>query len=158
MQQGSQPIVLITFYCQNGETEQLALAAAVGAVQSRGLIRLRRLPDIGMVSDTESLLRMRKEYVPPTENDIRNADALIVIAPPDFSDSSIQWKPYLELLSRLANTPALRNKVVGSIGVKPMFFRNLGISTVTNSSNDAMALGRAVTEAVRSRKQPQEFS
>src|SRR5213078_1371136 len=97
----SQPIVLIIFHCQTGDIEELALRAAVGAVQARALIRLRRLPDMGMVSDTEALLRMRKEYVPPTEKDILGADALILVASAGSSDSDLQWKPCLELMRRL---------------------------------------------------------
>src|SRR5689334_651036 len=109
----SQPIVLIIFHCQTGDTEQLALSAAVGAVQSRALIRLRRLPDMGMVSDTDALLRMRKEYVPPTEKDVLGADAVILVAPPDFSESSLQWTPYLELIRRLPT----EKKVGAGIGI-----------------------------------------
>jgi multimeric flavodoxin WrbA len=152
----SQPIVLITFYCQSGETEQLALAAAVGAVQGRALIRLRRLPDMGMVSDNDTLLRMRKEYVPPAEKDILAADALIVVAPPDYSASSLQWKPYLELLRRLADAGSLARKHAATIGIDGQFFNDLGVLTVGNSSGDALALGRAVADAVRAKKQQEQ--
>ena len=38
--------VLVVFYSRYGITEQLALAASVGAIQMRGSIRLRRLPDL----------------------------------------------------------------------------------------------------------------
>ena len=37
--------IVVTFYSLHGLTEKLALAAAVGAVQGRANIRLRRLPD-----------------------------------------------------------------------------------------------------------------
>jgi multimeric flavodoxin WrbA len=154
----SQPIVLITFYCQSGETEQLALAAAVGAVQGRALIRLRRLPDMGMVSDSEALLRMRKEYVPPAEKDILGADALIVVAPPDYSDSSLQWKPFLELLRRLADGGSLANKCAATIGIDAKFFNDLGVLTVGSSLGEALAVGRAVADAARLQKQQQEQS
>jgi hypothetical protein len=153
-----QPIVLIIFHCQTGDTEELALRAAVGAVQSRALIRLRRLPDMGMVSDTEALLRMRKEYVPPTEKDILGADALVIIAAPGFSESDLQWKPYLELLRRLSGSGALVNKVASGIGIDPIFFNELDIITVVNTSTDALTLGRAIADAARSRKQQQEPS
>ena len=154
MQISPQPIVLIIFYCQSGDTEQLALGAAVGAVQSRALIRLRRLPDMGLVSDTEALLRMRKEYVPPTEKDILGADALIIVAPPNSSDSDFQWRPYLELIRRLP----LNNKVAASIGIDISSFNALGVITIGNPSTDAISLGRAVAEAARSRKPKQEPS
>jgi hypothetical protein len=150
----SQPIVLIIFHCQSGDTEQHALNAAVGAVQSRALIRLRRLPDMGLVPDTETLLRMRKEYVPPTEKDILAADALIIVAPPNSSDSDLQWRPYLELIRRLP----LNNKLAASIGIDINSFNELGITTVLNPSTDALSLGRAVADAARSRKQQQELS
>src|SRR5205823_3141133 len=103
------------------------------------LIRLRRLPDLGMVSDTEALLRMRKEYVPPTEKDILAADAFIVVAPPDFSASGLQWKPYLELFRRLAGTPALENKFAACIGVDHSLFIELGLKVLPSTSTDALA-------------------
>ena len=152
MQSPQQPVVLITFHCQNGETEKLALSAAVGAVQGRALIRLRRLTDMGMVVDNDELLRMRKEYVPPTEKDILGADALIVVAPPDFSESSLHWRPYLELLRRLAPI----NKVGAFIGLDANCFSDLGLQTLTNTSGDALALGRAVADAVRKRQQQEQ--
>jgi multimeric flavodoxin WrbA len=152
----SQPIVLITFYCQSGETEKRALSAAVGAVQGRALIRLRRLPDMGMVSDNEALLRMRKEYVPPAEKDILAADALIVVAPPDFSESSLQWKPYLEMLRRLAGAGSLANKCAATLGIDNVFFNELGVTTVGSSLDEALALGRAVADAVRAKKQQEQ--
>jgi hypothetical protein len=154
MQLSPQPIVLIIFYCPSGDTEQLALSAAVGAVQARALIRLRRLPDMGLVADTEALLRMRKEYVPPTEKDILGADALIIVAPPNSSDSDFQFRPYLELIRRLP----LTNKVAASIGLDLSSFNELGVIPIGNSSIDALSLGRAVAEAARSRKQQQEPS
>jgi hypothetical protein len=72
--------VLIVFYSCCGDTEKLALAAAVGAVQARGSIRMRRLTDAGedIVACREALARMRREYVPPTAADVLWADAVIV--------------------------------------------------------------------------------
>jgi len=72
--------VLVIFYSRSGSTENLALAAAVGAVQARANIRLRRLPDSGEESPdgSEALARMRKEYVPPTQADALWADAVII--------------------------------------------------------------------------------
>jgi hypothetical protein len=72
--------VLVIFYSRTGSTEKLALAAAVGAVQARANIRLRRVPDSGEDSPDcyEALTRMRKEYVPPTQADVVWADAVII--------------------------------------------------------------------------------
>jgi hypothetical protein len=72
--------VLVIFYSCCGTTEKLALAAAVGAVQARANIRMRRLTDSGEENADckETLARMRKEYVPPTQTDVVWADAVIV--------------------------------------------------------------------------------
>ena len=69
--------VLVIFSSSTGATEKLALAAAVGAVQARASIRLRRLPDPGS-GDGEEHLRMRREYVPPKPTDTAWADAVII--------------------------------------------------------------------------------
>lgn len=72
--------VLVIFYSCSGVTEKLALAAAVGAVQARASIRMRRLTDAGESPSEgrEALIRMRKEYVPPTPADVQWADAVII--------------------------------------------------------------------------------
>ena len=72
--------VLVIFYCCTGETESLALAAAVGAVQARANIRMRRLTDAGedIPECRDTLARMRREYVPPTAADMIWADAVII--------------------------------------------------------------------------------
>jgi hypothetical protein len=77
----TQPInVLVIFDSRCGKTEKLALAAAVGAVQARANIRLRRLTDSAEDSAEckETLARMRKEYVPPTSADAAWADAVVI--------------------------------------------------------------------------------
>jgi hypothetical protein len=72
--------VLVIFYSCCGQTEKLALAAAVGAVQARASIRMRRLTDRGedIPECKETLARMRREYVPPTPADTLWADAVII--------------------------------------------------------------------------------
>ena len=72
--------VLVIFCSRSGLTEKLALAAAVGAVQARANIRIRRLPSSGEESAeyNEHLARMRREYVPPTSADAMWADAVII--------------------------------------------------------------------------------
>ena len=69
--------VLVIFSSCTGETEKLALAAAVGAVQVRANIRLRRLVDQSSATG-EDLDRMRREYVPPTPADTSWADAVVI--------------------------------------------------------------------------------
>lgn len=69
--------VLVIFHSCSGATEKIALAAAVGAVQARANIRMRRLPD-NSTESTETLSRMRREYVAPTPADTLWADAVII--------------------------------------------------------------------------------
>ncbi len=113
-----QPIILITFYSRSGETEKTALAAAVGAVQARGLIRLRRMPDAnpaGVIEEfpqhKETLVRMHKEYVAPAEADLLNADGLIFVAPAGFSAASPECRSYFEMLGRLRSQGKIEGKV-----------------------------------------------
>jgi hypothetical protein len=113
----SQAVVLVTFYSRSGATETRALSFAVGAVQQRALIRLRRLPDRDpqqVVTSSErgdALGRMWKEYVAPTETDVRGAD-VIAIAPTSRCDpGSAEWSGYLDLLRSLGTAGALVGKV-----------------------------------------------
>jgi len=112
-------IVLVIFNSRCGETEKLALAAAVGAVQARANIRLRRLPDLvetvapeESAECTENFRRMRKEYVPPTERDVAAADAVIFVAPGRFEKSPVEWTAFLDLLGKMGS----EGKVEGKIG------------------------------------------
>src|SRR6187431_900203 len=73
----AQTIVVVTFYSRGGTTERLATAAAVGAVQMRAGIRMRRVPDVNPAAalaqfpeHREELRRMHKEYVVPREADL----------------------------------------------------------------------------------------
>ena len=72
--------VLIIFSSRSGRTERLALAAAVGAVQARASIRIRRLSETEEDSGElgPALARMRREYVSPTRTDTIWADAVII--------------------------------------------------------------------------------
>ena len=107
--------VLVTFSCSNGATERLALAAALGAVQSRANIRLRRLADSAPPApygeSDENVLRMRREYVTPAEADVLRAQALIFAAPSGFVANAPEWSGYLTLLARLGAQGALQGKL-----------------------------------------------
>jgi len=113
----AQTTVVVTFFSRCGKTEALALAAAVGAVQGRALIRLRRLPDgAGPSTDQDrecldALTRMRKEYVPPTEADILGNDALMLAPPAGSTAESKEWVELVGLLTRLGSTGKLAGKV-----------------------------------------------
>lgn len=116
----SQTIALVTFYSRGGATEQLATAAAVGAVQARAAIRLRRLPDHDAARAIErfpdhadALRRMQSEYAAPREADVLSADVLILASPPDVGASSPEWTAFVDLLARLHS----RGKLTGKVGV-----------------------------------------
>ena len=102
--------VVITFYSHGGATEKLALAAALGAVQARANIRLRRLPDTTPGKNAECE-RMDQEYVAPREADALWADAFIVATSARLNASAPEWKVYLDALALLAAQGKLAGKV-----------------------------------------------
>jgi hypothetical protein len=119
MAQSAVPVtVVVAFYSRCGSSETRALTAAVGAVNARALIRMRRVLDVDAAhagvdvpACAEELARMRKEYVPPTEADILGADALILAVPQGFTASAPEWAPLLSHLSKLDADGKLRGKV-----------------------------------------------
>ncbi len=93
---------LVVFYSRHGETERLALAAGLGAVQARANIRLRRLKDLAdpatIASDplwTENLERMLLDYVAPRETDAAWADVILTASCPH---SPAEMEAYLNSL------------------------------------------------------------
>ena len=112
----AQSAVVVTFYSRCGATETLALAAAVGAVQGRTLIRLRRLADQDVAAPdsadcADTLARMRKEYVAPTEKDILGNAALILVPPAGATPESSEWADFSAMLARLGSEGRLTGKV-----------------------------------------------
>jgi len=169
----AQPIVVVTFYSRGGTTERLATAAAVGAVQHRAGIRMRRIPDANPAAvverfpqHREELRRMHKEYVPPREADLLAADVLIVASPPDTPASAEEWASFLEGLSRLHEDGKLRGKVGAVVETGPASasfaaaMERLGLATVRAVTVDAgsdemaraVALGRAAVAQVQARR------
>ena len=119
------PVVVVTFYSRSGETERLATAAAVGAVQARAGIRMRRL----MEPDADAALaqypdrageirRMRTEYVAPKEADLLAAGALVLALPDDVESSSPECAGFLELLRSAAAGGRLAGRVAAVIGAR----------------------------------------
>lgn len=91
MSETPNPRVLVVFYSRYGATEQVALAAGLGAIQARASIRLRRLADLAeaQVIDADpswkaARARMGRDYVEPRPADPVWAD-VIVLATPDGS-------------------------------------------------------------------------
>jgi NAD(P)H dehydrogenase (quinone) len=162
--------VVVVFYSRTGSTERLALAAAVGAVQGRALIRLRRLPDSADEATIESSpgwkanrARMNKEFVAPREADALWADA-IVMGTPDGGDMlSTEFKRYFESLEALRGQGKLEGKIGAAFtqgsSTGPLYeaIGGLGLITVpaipnSNIKEAARLQGRAVAEAARSRR------
>ena len=162
--------VVVVFYSRGGATENLAHAAAVGAVQARALIRLRRVGDTDRASvlarfpgSKDSLRRMHNEYVEPKETDVLAADVLILGSPPDVGVSAPEWQPFLDMLKRLQSEQKLPNKVAVAIpsGDSDAFsstLRQLGLHGVSEAADagnavaQAVALGRAAVAAAERRR------
>jgi NAD(P)H dehydrogenase (quinone) len=94
--------VMVVFYSRYGDTERLALAAGLGAVEARANIRLRRLKDLADAATierdprwTENLQRMLADYIPPREIDADWADVILVASSPD---SPAEAEQYLKAL------------------------------------------------------------
>ena len=94
--------VVVVFYSRYGNTEQLALAAGVGAIQAHANIRVRRLKDLAdpetIARDlrwTENLARMNRDYIAPREIDVDWADVILVVSCPD---SLRETEQYVEAL------------------------------------------------------------
>ena len=157
----AQTITVVTFYSRGGTTERLATAAAVGAVQMRAGIRMRRVPDPDPAAalarfpeHREELRRMHKEYVAPRESDLIAADVLIVASTADVTPASPEWQACVDLLTRLHLEGHLRHKVAAVVDNGPSarafstMLERLGMPIVSASTGDdelarAMALGRA---------------
>ena len=104
---------LVVFYSRHGETERLALAAGVGAVQARANIRLRRLKDLAdaaiIASDplwAENLERMLPDYIAPREIDAAWADVILTASCPA---SPAEMEAYLKSLKPGAPTVQIRD-------------------------------------------------
>jgi NAD(P)H dehydrogenase (quinone) len=139
--------VLVVFYSRRGKTEALALAAGVGAIQVRGSVRLRRLPDLATAETiaadaawTENLERMKKDYIAPREIDAQWANVLILAAP---KDCTAEMERYLESAAGL-----LREKKAAVLGGFEEAAARAGLKVVpgectTEDSAVALSYGRA---------------
>ena len=90
--------VLVVFYSRYGETEKLATAAGVGAIEARANIRLRRLKDLAEASTiardaawTLALERLTMDYIAPREIDAQWADVILVACPPDAHSEMTEY-------------------------------------------------------------------
>jgi NAD(P)H dehydrogenase (quinone) len=132
--------VMVVFYSRYGETERLALAAGLGAVQARANIRLRRLKDLANAATierdprwSENLQRMLADYIAPREVDADWADVILVASSPD---SPAAMEQYLKALQ----VGAAHSKLVHVI------------DDSADRLTSARAQGKQAVEAVRQRK------
>jgi len=150
--------VVVVFCSRDKLTERLALAAAVGAVQGRAFIRLRRLPDdAGAEIDPE----LAREYVAPRDADAEWADAIIAGMPAGADSAATGFERYFDSLKALRD----RGRPAGKIGAPftegdgtaslHAAMQRAGLSTVAmvsdpDAATAARLQGRRVAEAARS--------
>jgi NAD(P)H dehydrogenase (quinone) len=101
--------VLIVFYSRYGTAEKLALAAGVGAIQTRANIRLRRVADLADRQTIEAdpawkqnLDRMNMDYVVPRPADPTWADVIVLATPADSSRELEEYVGSLRVLGSMA--------------------------------------------------------
>jgi hypothetical protein len=148
--------VLVIFYCRTGAAESLALAAAVGAVQARAHIRLRRLPDDAAADPPpeprDELRRMKKEYTAPTAADCVRADAIIFVAPGGFAPGGgAEWRECFAMLGELQSEGKLAGKAATAVAETELALNSLSetisgfrFTFVPADPPDAASAGRRV--------------
>lgn len=141
--------ILVIFACENGDVEQLALASAVGAVQARASIRLRRLTDPARSPNARSNAaaeRMDQDYVPPRATDVAWADGLVLAVADPYNSQ-------LQALGALAGKPAV-SLIEGSVkaGLKEGELFSDSDMGQGRDRDRARLLGRQVAETARARK------
>ena len=155
----TQTAVVVTFTSTCGTTETVAHAAAIGTVNARTLPRLRRLADHSAAAPecADALRRMTREYVPPTEADIAGSPALIVVPSAGMTPASEAWRPFFDMLERMAASGALAGKVGAVIDAGDRetvagfssALASCGFVLVAADGGDARAHGRMVGAAAR---------
>jgi hypothetical protein len=140
--------ILVIFSCDTGAVEQLALAAAVGAVQARAGIRLRRIvnPGEAVFAGTE---RLDQDYVTPRESDTTWADGFVLAVPGPFSSHFLNA---VDSLGGLAGKPVVlfagthaRESLKGAEILSEIDVDRL-------NRDEALLLGRRVAETGKARR------
>jgi hypothetical protein len=147
--------VLVVFYSRYGKAEQLALAAGLGAIQTKSNIRLRRVADLAdpatIAADPawkQNLDRMNMDYVAPRPADPVWADVIILATP---EDSSAEVQRYVGLLPSLG---AMAGKIAAPLApgnntsaLKPIYAAaacaGLIVAPAQTPSSDGVASARA---------------
>jgi NAD(P)H dehydrogenase (quinone) len=147
--------VVVVFYSRTGTAERLALAAAVGAVQGRANIRLRRL------RDRADRATVDKEYIAPRDSDAEWADAIIMGMPADAETLPAAFKEYFDSLDALRDRGKLEGKIGASfmqgLWTAPLYAALCGAGLITvpampgpDLASAAELQGRRVANAARS--------
>ena len=84
---------VVIFYSRHGQTESLALAAGVGAIQARASVRFRKVLE---VADSQTI---ESEYIAPRQIDLEWADVLVLAIPSDAPDEMNRYLGSLKDLS-----------------------------------------------------------
>jgi hypothetical protein len=159
--------VLVVFYSRHGVAERLALASALGAIQGRANIRLRRVADRAdrSVIDAspawrQNLDRMNRDYVVPRPADPAWADVIVLATP---ADAAVEVEAYCASLSALGPmqgkiaaplTPGDANalaQIYAAAACAGMIVIPMGAVT-GDPVEAARAYGRRVTETARALK------
>jgi NAD(P)H dehydrogenase (quinone) len=160
--------VLVVFYSRYGRSEQLALAAGLGAIQAKANIRLRRLADLAdaatIQADPEwarNVERMNMDYVAPRPADPVWADVIVLTG---AADSSIEMEQYVQSLPSFGS---MKGKIAAPLALRgresvlpPLYaLAEGGGFTVVPAPSDAgdvianaRAHGRRVAQMARDRK------
>lgn len=148
MATASEVHILVIFSCDTGAVEPLALAGAVGAVQARALIRLRRIvnPGEAVFGETE---RLGREYVAPRETDAAWADGFVLAAPGPFFSHFLNT---VHSLGGLAGKPVVF--LSGDQGAESLKSANVlsDVEVVTVDRDGAVVAGRRIAETSRARR------
>jgi multimeric flavodoxin WrbA len=154
--------VIVVFQSRLGSTEQLALAAAVGAVQGRANIRLRRLSDAAISPAADE---GTPEYIAPRDSDALWADAIVAGMPAGPCSLSIGFERYFDSLDALRDQGKLQGKIGASFthgfaaDALLAAMRRAGLTTLEETCDPdartaARLQGRLVAEAARALKTP----
>jgi hypothetical protein len=142
---------MVVFWSRLGETEKLALAAALGAVQGRANIRLRWLREevtperIAAVPGwKEHRERMEKEYIAPRAIDLEWATGVVLATPGRESSEAPLWESFFGL-------GPCTGKQCGVIGELARQASRAGFSLEVHepdpNANGARLLGRRVADS-----------
>lgn len=113
--------VLVAFYSTTGTTRRLAEAVSEGAEKEGAEVRLRRAQEtappqvIAANPDWVANLDASAHLAPPTHDDLRWADAIIIGSPTRYGNLASPIMQFLETTGPLWFVDELADKVVGGL-------------------------------------------